>query len=208
MNCPSCQSTSSVLFRKDNYDYYQCSYCWTVFIPGGLDQSNKIGGEHEVGRNEKENSLRIDRIASLVGKYGRILDFGCGHGLLVKDLQKVGMDAVGYDAFNRDFDKMPDGQFNLVSLIEVIEHTTYPFDELSVIYDKLLPNGIVKIETSFVDVSWEEKIPLNEFFYFSVINGHCTVFSHFGLDVLMKSRGFKVVPPINRNVRIYQKKAK
>jgi 2-polyprenyl-3-methyl-5-hydroxy-6-metoxy-1,4-benzoquinol methylase len=78
----------------------------------------------------------------LVGKYGKILDYGCGHGLLVKDCKSVGLDVVGYDMFNQDFDKMPEGQFNLISLVEVIEHFAYPFIELDVIFEKLLPNGI------------------------------------------------------------------
>jgi len=205
-NCPACNHASEVLFHKSGYDYYQCGYCWTVFIPGGLPQGGKIGGEHEVGRNEKENKVRIDRIKELVGKYGRILDFGCGHGMLVNDCKLVGLDAEGYDKFNPDFDKMPEGKFNIAVMIETIEHTTLPFEELDIIHEKLLPNGILLCETSFTDVSLEEEIPITDFFYLNVENGHCTMFSHYGMDILMKQKGFTVIPPINRNVRLYQKK--
>jgi hypothetical protein len=62
------------------------------------------------------------------------------------------------------------------------------------------------VETSFFDVAADENIPLEDFFYIAPKNGHSTIFSHFGLDVLMRKKGFKVVPAINRNVRIFQKK--
>lgn len=205
MNCYICNTPLSFLFTKNGYDYHQCGYCKSIFIPEGIDQTGMVGGEHEVGRNGKENSIRIERIKNAVGRHGRILDFGCGHGYLVKDCKDAGLDCVGYDKFNPDFDKMPEGQFNFVSVVECIEHTHLPFVELDIIFDKLLPNGVVMIETSFWDVSIEEDIPIESFFYLAPENGHCTVFSHFGLDLLMKKKGFTVIPPINRNVRMYKK---
>jgi 2-polyprenyl-3-methyl-5-hydroxy-6-metoxy-1,4-benzoquinol methylase len=206
MNCTICGHQSKIIFNKKGYDYYECSHCKSIFVPDGIDQSGKVGGEHEVGRNEKENSVRIERFKELVGKYGKILDWGCGHGYLVRDCLDDGIDAVGYDKFNPEFEKLPNGKFNLVSMVEVIEHTFSPFGELDMIYESLLPNGVFMAETSFIDVAVEEHIPIEEFFYISPEHGHCTIFSHYGLDVLMIKKGFKVLPAINRNVRIYQKK--
>lgn len=206
VNCPACNGLAKVLFSKDGYDYHQCDNCWTVFIPEGLPQGGKVGGEHEVGRNEKENGIRIDRITKLVGTSGRILDFACGHGMLVADCKKAGLSAVGYDKYNSDFDKIPDGQFNIVTMIEIIEHLHGNMEELDLIHDKLLPGGVLMVETSFVDVALEENISLKDFFYFSVINGHATVFSHYGMDIMMYSKGFEILPPINRNVRLFRKK--
>lgn len=208
MKCVICDANSSIIFNKGGYDYHQCEHCQTVFIPGGLPQGGKVGGEHEVGRNEKENHIRIGRILELVGKYGKIWDFASGHGYLVRDCKAAGLDAVGYDKFNPECDKIPEGQFNICTMIEIIEHTTSPFEELDIIYNKVLPGGVVMIESSYVDVAAEENIPLNSFFYLNVENGHCTMFSHYGLDLLMKKKGFSVCNPINRNVRIYVKKGK
>lgn len=206
MNCTICDSPSSIIFNKKGYDYYECSHCKSIFVPEGIDQSNMVGGQHEVGRNEKENSVRIERFKELVGKYGSIWDFGCGHAYLVKDCLNEGLDAEGYDKFNPELDKLPTRKFNLCSMVEVIEHTHAPFNELSVIHDRLLPNGVLLVETSFTDVAVQENIPMDEFFYISAEHGHCTIFSHYGLDILMKKKGFKVLPPINRNVRLYQRK--
>jgi len=206
MNCTICGHQSKIIFNKKGYDYYECSHCKSIFVPEGIDQSSKVGGEHEVGRNEKENAVRIQRFKELVGKYGRILDFGSGHGLLVKDCLDEGLETCGYDKFNPEFEKMPEGKFNLCSMIEVCEHTHSPFNEFDVIRDKLLPRGILLIESSFIDIAVDEGIPLDEYFYISRDAAHCTIFSHYGLDVLMKKKGFNVLPPINRNVRTYIKK--
>ncbi len=206
MNCTICNSPSKIIFNKKGYDYYQCSSCQSVFVPDGINQADMVGGEHEVGRNENENATRIERIKELVGKYGRVLDFGCGHGLLIKDLKDAEMDAEGYDKFNPEFEKMPDGKFNIVTIIECIEHMFKPFQELDIIYDKLLSNGAIMIESSFTDVAVQESIPLSEFYYLSPQHGHCTIFSHYGLDVLMQRKGFSVGIPVNRNVRIYVKR--
>lgn len=206
VKCSVCESEVSMLFNKDGYDYYECNRCKTVFTPGGINQEGMVGGEHEVGRNEKENHVRIERFIKLVGLYGRILDYGCGHGMLVKDCQKMGLNAEGYDKFNPEFSVMPDGKFNLCSMIEVIEHTSHPFQELDIINEKLLPNGILLVETSFTDVAKEENIPLVSFFYISPEHGHCTIFSHYGLDLIMKNKGYDVLPCINRNVRLFRKK--
>lgn len=208
VKCVCCDNSAIVLFEKMGYKYYQCENCQTLFVPDGIDQKDMVGGEHEVGRNEKENVVRITRFIDLVGKYGKILDWGCGHGYLVKDCKEAKIDAVGYDKFNPDFDKLQEGQFNLVSLIECVEHLSSPFVELDIIHEKLLPNGIVLLETSFTDVAIQENIPIEDFFYIAPQNGHCTIFSHYGLDCLMKKKGFFPLNPINRNVRCFVKTLK
>lgn len=205
MDCVVCGSPTKFIFYKKEHDYVQCSNCETVFVPGGLDQSNMVGGGFEYERNTLQNKLRIDRFLPLVGYYGGILDYGCGNGMLVDDLKKEGISADGYDKFNPKFPKIQGKKYGLVSMVEIIEHTFYPFKELDEIYGLLLSGGIVYIETSFTGVAKEENIPLDEFFYINSDVGHCTIFSHIGLDMLMELKGFNVLPHINRNVRIYKK---
>lgn len=203
--CFCCNSEATVRLTKKGYDYYECGNCKTLFVPDGINQADMVGGGYEVERNVEQNQTRIDRFAALTGIYGRILDFGCGHGMLVDDCQKLGLKCDGYDKFNPELDTFKQYKYNLVTLIEVIEHTFQPFVELDVIREKLTDNGVVYIETSFVDVAQEETIPLEEFFYISTDVGHCTIFSHYGLDLLMTAKGFSPLKHINRNARIYQK---
>jgi hypothetical protein len=161
-----------------------------------------VGGGMEVERNTTQNYGRIERFLSLVGIAGRMLDFGCGHGMLVNDLGKAGLNSVGYDRYNHLYDRYPQGRFNLVSMVEVIEHLTYPFSELDVIYGLMTDNAILYVETSFVDL-WDG--PLKEVGYIEPSVGHCTIFSHQGLDLLMIRKGFKLSTHINQNVRLFQK---
>lgn len=204
--CPACNGISKIIFKKQGYDYYECVDCKTIFVPGGIDQSGMVGGGNEVERNLVQNGTRIERFIHLTGVYGRILDFGCGHSYLVKDCKEAGLNAEGYDKFNPECDQLPKGKFNICSMVEVIEHTHSPFAELDLIRGKLVIGGIVYIETSFTDISIEENIPLEEYYYINGDVGHCTIFSHKGLNILMEKKGFNILEPIDRNVRLFQKK--
>lgn len=205
--CPVCGNETSVRLKKGEIEYRQCSSCETLFSDP-LENSNMVGGGFEEERNREQNAERINRFKRLVGDNAKILDFGCGHGMLVKDCIEAGLSCEGYDKYNPEFSVFNKGRYNLISLVEVIEHTSYPFSELDEIYDKLEGNGIVYIETSFTDIAKEEGIELEDFFYISPEVGHATIFSHAGLDLLMVRKGFKPLNHINRNVRAYQKNVK
>lgn len=205
-NCPVCINIAPYRLSKGDIEYYQCSFCKTLFVEGGLPQDNKVGGEHEEGRNVKHKQERVDRFLNLVGIYGSILDFGTGHGMLLDDLTEAGFKCAGYDKFNHKFEVMPEGKYDMVTLIECLEHLSSPFEEFDLIYDKLKDNGVLYLESSFIDVAEEEGIPLEQFHYLSVVNGHCTIFSHSGLDILMDKKGFEPLEHLNRHVRVYIKK--
>jgi hypothetical protein len=174
---------------------------------GPLDQSGKLGGTGEQSRNDEHNPTRFLRI----GEYHPdplVLDYGCGQGLFVDFLIRSGVKAVGYDKYGISDGKylfnipgaFPREHFDVVTMIEVIEHMAAPFIELDWIFITLKPGGILMIETSFTD--WMD---LATDPYVNPRIGHSTIFSHAGLDELMKEKGFEVYGHINRNVRVYQK---
>lgn len=206
--CPACGHNAtfrlSKPFQGGITQYFQCESCKTLFC-GPLPNDNMVGGGSEIDRNTQQNTERLFRFASLTESGASILDYGAGHQLLVKDAIKDGFFAKGYDKFNPECDTLPDMKFDLVSMVEVIEHFSFPFPELDEIRELLNPNGIVYIETSFVEVAEQEHIPLDSFFYIAPSVGHSTIFSHAGLDILMEKKGFKPMEHINRHVRIYAK---
>lgn len=174
---------------------------------GALDQSNKVGGTGEETRNQVHNPTRLQRIKDLHPN-PKVLDFGCGSGLLVEFLRHNGIKAEGYDRylknstdylFNGDL-AFSKGEYDIVTLVEVIEHTTSPYLELQDIFHILKPGGFLMVETSFTDWMdlWRDP-------YIDPTIGHSTIFSHRGLDEVMMEKGFEIYGHINQNVRVYQK---
>lgn len=212
-SCVICSNEAPFKLIRGLTNYFQCSSCLTLFSDP-IDQDGMVGGEHEEGRNISQNNERVDRIDKIVQPLNKqdinILDFGCGHGMFVSDLKKAGYEnTIGYDAFNDYYSGLPKtNQFHIVNMTEVIEHISYPFVELQWIHKALVPGGCVMIETSFVDIAEQEDIPLEDFFYIAPQNGHCTIFSHHGLDLLMALKGFIPRRHFNRHVRLYQKSTK
>lgn len=183
---------SGVQYYKDDLNNWFCTY---------IKQEDLVGGGFEPERNANEiNETRLKRVREITGKQNpAILDYGCGNGLMVRYFQAQGVRGNGFDKFNPKFNRLELGTgYDCVTLIEVIEHLTEPWTELKQIHDCLAPNGKLMIETSFTD--W--LTPDDSYVEPSV--GHCTIFSHIGLDHLMARFGFQPGVHINRNVRIYE----
>ena len=183
---------SGVQYYKDDLNNWFCSY---------LKQEDLVGGDFELERNANEiNEMRLKRVREITGKQNpAVLDYGCGNALMVRYFQAQGVMGNGFDKFNPKFNRLELGTgYDCVTLIEVIEHLTEPWNELKQIKECLAPNGKVMIETSFTDWLTPDDI------YVEPSVGHCTIFSHIGLDHLMARFGFQPGVHINRNVRIYE----
>lgn len=210
MICCICNNAAFPRLKRGEIQYFQCSNCKTLFS-GPIENDNMVGGGNEEQRNRVQNSERIDRIESFVKDRPKdevwVLDFGCGHGLLVEELKKKGYEnTIGYDAFNDEFSSLPPvGKFQICICVECIEHTAIPYVELDVINRSLINGGVLILETSFVDVAQQEGIALEDFPYIEPKVGHSTIFSHHGLDVLLLRKGFYPIAHENRHVRYYQK---
>jgi 2-polyprenyl-3-methyl-5-hydroxy-6-metoxy-1,4-benzoquinol methylase len=169
---------------------------------GPLNNADKVGGSGEEQRNSIHNAERINRIKRL-NENAKVLDFGCGKQTLVNDILAAGLFSEGYDKYNPQCDKAPITNFwDVVTLIEVIEHLSEPYEELDQVFSYLKEGGTVMIETSFVD--WMKSNDP----YINPELGHSTIFSHAGLDELMIDKGFVPGNHINRNVRLYHKPKK
>lgn len=179
-------------FRKENGTIFSLS----------LPQSEKIGGQDENNRNSRHNPTRLDRILKIHNNL-KVADFGCGNGLFVKYLISNGINAVGYDKYNPEYEKILEYcAYDIITAIEVLEHTSEPYSEIDEIFDSLKGGGYLMVEMSFID--WmDENDP-----YIDPDLGHSTIFSHKGLDELMIKKGFEVGNHINQNVRIYKKPIK
>jgi hypothetical protein len=186
-------------FIKGGVQYYTDNLA-NIFCKK-LDQSGMVGGGKEDERNADEmNLVRMYRIQKISGnQQPTILDYGCGTGLMVTFMQDAGIDCDGYDPYNGYYADVLSlkKDYDVIVLTEVIEHLTAPFAELAEIKEFCHPGSKIMIETSFTDWLTEHDE------YIEPKVGHCTIFSHAGLDHLMAQFGFTPDNHINRNVRIY-----
>ncbi|RRS00013.1 glycosyltransferase [Aquabacterium soli] len=175
--CRLCGGTTQWLFNKrvlHKYDvqFRQCSRCAATQTekPYWLDEAY-------MPENEKFDTGQVTRslinaavINSLVpmaglGANARVLDYGCGSGLMVRTLRDTGVDAWGYDRYSSPrlalgFQTQTFSGFDVVNLCEVVER----FDEPRQHFDALFASNpsLVLIQTVIapqVTESWDYITP-------------------------------------------------
>jgi len=118
------------------------------------------GGFYETANEQGQvnNTLRsIDELGyEWIFNHGRILDYGCGNGAMVNNLNILYGDnrAYGYDPLTNY--SMPSGTFSTVFCVHVIEHVKDPIDLIHDIRAELRPNGILCLVCHNV-VGWPNK---------------------------------------------------
>lgn len=206
--CACCGNAAEKRLTKEAVDYYQCVNCGTL-LSKPLPNDNMVGGTNEEERNDSHNDERFFRLYNLLENKtileSNILDFGCGNAYFVGYLAVRGFRIWGYDKYSEAHNDLPTEKMDMVTMIEVIEHLSHPFEELDQIYSLLNENGFLYIETSFTDIAVEDGVELEDFIYVNPTIGHSTIFSHKGLEMLLKRKGFKLFNKINRNTFVFQK---
>ncbi len=136
------------------------------------NRSKKHGGDFE----DRENIFRqkwakdtIPMIEARLGRKGRLLDVGCAIGILVDQAGQMGWDAYGIEfseyaasyarehfnvnvrnetlencSFSKYF-------FDVVTLLNVLEHIPDPVDALNRVYTLLRPGGLLVIEVPDIE---------------------------------------------------------
>lgn len=138
-----------------------------------------------------------------------ILDFGCGHGfgsaLLVEyyggrafgiepsDKARPVAAAQGVDIVGAGIDELGVRQFDLISLIQVLEHQPHPAETLATLARHLRPGGRFAVQVPDLDKLKSVSIP------------HCLCYSPRALWLLFAAIGFRVEAihqPRNTNVTV------
>lgn len=178
-SCPLCESRLTGAWAgyqhigSENWSLYQCASCHTAFINPPPDSSTlaRYYDESYYGRGEGKFLAPVEVIvrafrllrAKSVHKYmptGRILDVGCGRGMMLSYFKKWGyeVDGVELDTLaasraqknigQRVFHKIEDisrGPFEAVTFWHSLEHMPDPGRTLKIVYDLLSPEGILII---------------------------------------------------------------
>ena len=153
-------------------DLFRCHECGTVqqrSLPGG-------GELHELYREMSDDAYLAEeegrratarRLLDLVGRYqpaGRLLEVGCGHGLLLDEARRRGYevsgvelsasaagyarDVLGLDVREQPLENMDAREgFAVIVMADVIEHLDDPVAALDQCRDLLAPGGVLCVVT-------------------------------------------------------------
>ena len=158
----------------------------------------------------KSRSIQARKIASYSDKFFRekskVLDIGCGSGLLVKEFEDLKYDSYGlepseflvnegkksnlkiYNGTLDDFDFC--NEFSFISLIDVIEHVQNPRNLLNHINKALIENGYLLVITPRRDSLFRFLLNFNWWHYRVA---HVGYFSKKNLTDILNSTGFHVI---------------
>lgn len=148
----------------------------------------------------------LERIERHCSQPGRLLDIGCGPGILLVEATQRGWDAVGIEpsrwgaetaereglyvhrGFLEDVELAPES-FDAVVASDVIEHVSDPVRFMERIYELLVHGGVVFLATPNVDSLVAKMLRR---WWWSVLPGHLLYFSPITLRRLIETVGLQV----------------
>jgi SAM-dependent methyltransferase len=182
--------------------YHRCSVCGFIFTTAldhftnedflqyvYNDQYLLIDPDYQDAR-PRGNAELVNRLFS-GARPGRILDYGCGSGLMAELLRDAGFPQVEtYDPFVPRYSARPAGLFDCVVSFEVLEHSTVPARTLADMIDFLTDSGIILLST-VLQPGDIDRHGLN-WWYAGPRNAHVSLYSKASLEKIVESLGFKL----------------
>lgn len=187
---------------------------------GTLPKAGSEGGR--IRRSKKF----LDRIAKLLGRPPgeiRLLDVGCSSGAFLHTAVELGFRAEGVEPAPKAAAAAQatglkvhqgllqeagytDGQFDAVTLFEVIEHLQHPQDLLKECRRILRPGGILLVGTGNA-ASWSMAAlgARWEYLHIAKHGGHVSFFTPNSMGLLAQRTGFEVADVRTRGVRFCEK---
>jgi 2-polyprenyl-3-methyl-5-hydroxy-6-metoxy-1,4-benzoquinol methylase len=181
------------------------------------------GSEQRRFRRSKGFLDRISKLLSQSPEKTRLLDVGCSSGAFLNTALNLGFVAEGVEPAPKAATTAQasglnvrrgllqevgyaNGQFDAVTLFEVIEHLQQPLELLHEVHRILRPGGILLIGTGNA-ASWSMAALGERLEYLNIAKhgGHFSFFTPESIALLAKRSGFSVATVHNRRVRFYEK---
>ena len=137
------------------------------------------------------------KFSAFIFKEDEVLDFGCGGGYLLKNIEckkKIGVEINssaaeiakdnGLEVY-RFLDDVPDNSVDKILSDNALEHTYYPLEELKKMYKKLRTNGKIIIVVPCENISYKYKP--------NDVNQHLYSWSPMCIGNLLTLAGFSVI---------------
>lgn len=197
----------------------RCQRCGLVYVTPSIvwpPEARAYPLEHDLQyfahtRNERSigNAFLLQLAQRLAGHRGKWLDVGCGDGLLVRQALAAGWDALGLEidralvealGLREELPVMLTpieqldasmGPFDVISLINVLEHTLHPRQLLAACKERLHSEGILFIHVPNVK-SLPARLRRAAWHHFQPLS-HVTFFDRHTLTLLLEQAGLTVV---------------
>jgi 2-polyprenyl-3-methyl-5-hydroxy-6-metoxy-1,4-benzoquinol methylase len=172
--CPVCGEKSYLIWKEKQFRAYRCENCRVVFLQPLPENPSAIYNEDYFRkwyiRYYSERKLYTEKLFSKIEKYfggkGRLLDVGCGTGILMEVAKERGWEVSGQETSSFAVDycrqkgfkvyekplselKLSENSFDLITLFDVIAHLKDPVSYFSVCGKLLKPGGHMIIKTPY-----------------------------------------------------------
>lgn len=214
-----CTACGQLISQSDEVHYWQSMQQF----------DNPMGTWPDAGseqRRARRSKSFLDQIAKLLGQPPEqisLLDVGCSSGAFLNTAVKLGFRAEGVEPAAQAAATAQaaglrvrqgllqqagyaDGQFDAITLFEVIEHLQHPLELLHECHRIMRPGGVLLIGTANA-ASWSMAAMGERWEYLSITKhgGHVSFFSPESIAMLGRRSGFNVVTVHTRGVRFREK---
>ena len=204
-------------FSPGQFRYVQCGACRLVYLsprPSAADMGRYYPSQYWAAPPAEGEEPFLDRgtrriLAILARDHpgGRVLDVGCGVGVLPALMRERGLDAIGLEPYDEvcriareryvglevicgtltDAD-LPQASFDAVTFVDVIEHLPDPLADLRQALRLLRPGGVLFIKTPNLN-SLQARL-LGRWWYALDTPRHLTLFAPGTLRRMLHAAGF------------------
>lgn len=199
-----------------HYAIVQCNHCGLVYtnprLEGAQILDSYVAVEDPLYLQEREGRvLTFERhlrpLEKLKPPPGRLLDVGAYTGVFVEIAARHGWEAWGIEPSHwavgeartrgvqmiegtLDSIDLPASSFDVVTMWDVIEHLTHPFDEICHTHRLLKPGGLLAVHTMDIDSLFARVMGAR---WPWLMEMHIYFFSHRTLKAMLEKAGFRVL---------------
>ena len=216
-DCPACDSKSRrPRGEKDGFRLSQCESCKTLYVETP-PTAEELAAIYDVYYNDAQLTCppflaqRVDAVAEHLApqrELNRWLDVGFGAGMLLQAAKRGGWDVAGTEIATPAFEQMKDegfevylgeigecglpaGSFDVVSMVEVLEHVDDPVALVTEASRLLRPGGALYLTTPnigsltyrLLGKTWSVVTPPH----------HLQLFSKVGIEAMLGRGGFETI---------------
>ncbi|MEA1874808.1 MAG: class I SAM-dependent methyltransferase [Bacteroidota bacterium] len=206
--CPICQSLAEPFYLTQKRNFYQCSFCKTIYCPSryfpDFDAEGARYRTHNNDVNDPAYQTFVKPVVEVVKTYFSPehvgLDYGAGPGPVIsKLLHDQGYQLSLYDPFFHPDKEQLKKKYDFIVACEVIEHFHYPTVDFQLLFDMLNPGGKLICMTSI----YNESIDFKNWYYKNDPT-HVIFYHEKSLEFIKSHFGFSQLD-IQGNVIVFSK---